>query len=334
MAGRLALLIIFCHALLQVGCSKPKATVFKDERLSQEESVKFCLLGDLGMDTAFQDAIANALKREDCDRIVLLGDLVYSSGIKSPDDPELDEKFLKFYSPFLDDDPDLRFLLVLGNHDHQGNPAAWKALYREEERFFFPHYYYFVDYGGLCVVALDTSFYFYKEQLAEAGEQTRWLTGLQPRLKECDVKVAVSHHPFKGGGYPGSKDWKGAEGGLRVFLDTYVIGNFDLHVAGHVHVLEDDGKDEGTRMLISGTGGENRGPGKSGFVVLTWWPSNPKRIGYRLRVVDTQPNVFSEDLQEETEFVDWPDPIEKVRLTEGFVESVRTWLRALFRKVI
>ncbi len=334
MVGRYLLFIILSPIIILSGCSGPKATVFKDERLSQEESVKFCLLGDLGMDSEFQASIAEALKRENCDRIVLLGDLVYSEGIKSTADPELEAKFLKFYQPFLDEDPNLLFLLLLGNHDHQGTPAAWKALYREDERFFFPHYYYFIDYGGLCLVALDTSFYYYKEKLPEAVEQTRWLTGLQSRLKECDVKIAVSHHPFKGGGYPGSKDWKGAEGGLKTFLDTYVIGSFDLHIAGHVHVLEDDGKDQGTRMLISGTGGENRGPGKSGFVVLTWSPGNPKRIGYRLQEVDTQVNVFSENPQQQTEYVDWTDNIEKSHLGEGYFESFSTWILALFRKML
>lgn len=320
------LLFILLLPLLQ-NCSKPGATVFKDDRLSQEDQIKICFLGDVGQGTEFQSTIAEALKKEECHRIAFLGDLVYPKGISSTADPELEEKFLKYYRSLFDDNPNLITLLMLGNHDHQGKPGAWRNLYKEDERFFFPNYYYFIDYGGLCLVALDTSLYFYQEQLTEAAEQTQWLTKLQPRLKECDVKVAMSHHPFKGGGYSGSKDWKGAEGTLKTFLDTYVIGNFDIHIAGHVHVLEDDGKDEGTRMLISGTGGENRGDGKSGYIVLTWNPGNPKRIGYRFRYVDTEVNVFNEDTPQEQEtHTEWDDFIPKTKLVDNIFVRFWNWL--------
>jgi hypothetical protein len=322
------LLFILLLPLLQ-NCSKPGATVFKDDRLSQEAQVKFCFVGDPGQGTEFQSTITEALIKEECHRIAFLGDLVYPKGISSTADPELEDKFLKYYRPLFDDNPNLITLLLLGNHDHQGKPGAWRNLYKEDERFFFPNYYYFIDYGGLCLVALDTSLYFYQEQLTEAAEQTQWLTKLQPRLKDCDVKVAMSHHPFKGGSYSGSKDWKGAEGTLKTFLDTYVIGNFDIHIAGHVHVLEDDGKDEGTRMLISGTGGENRGDGKSGYIVLTWNPENPKRIGYRLRYVDTEVNVFNEAIpQEQQVHSEWDDLIHKTKLEDNIFVRFWVWLNS------
>lgn len=308
-----------------VSCSKPKATVFKDTSLSQEELVKICLTGDVGQGTEFQEAIAKALDREKCHRIVILGDLVYPKGISDVDDPQLEDMFLKYYNPLLENNPDLIFLLMLGNHDHQGKPMAWRDLYKRDERYFFPYYFYFIDYGGLCLVTLDTSLYFYQEVLAEAAEQTKWLTELQPRLKQCDVKVALSHHPYKGGNYSGSKDWEGAQGSLKAFLDSYVIGNFDLHIAGHVHILEDDGKDEGTRMLISGTGGENRGTGKSGYIVLSWNPANPKRISYRLKEIDTAPYVYDENLPEEQQ-EDWDHIIPKTNLGENIFQKFIDWL--------
>ncbi len=314
--------IILLILLLIQACAKPKASVFEDKRLLQEDEVKFCFIGDVGQDTEHQKVMAEALERESCNRIFILGDLVYPKGISSVDDPELEEKFLKYYQPFLSRDPDLIVGLMLGNHDHQGKPSAWLDLARQKPEFFFPNYYYFIDYGGLCVVALDTSFYFYNDKVQEAAEQTSWLAKLEPRLKDCDVKVAMSHHPFKGGNYSGSKDWEGAQGGLKVFLDTYVIGKFDMHIAGHVHVLEDDGKDEGTRMLISGTGGENRGVGKSGFITMKWSPANPKRIGYNLRVVDLQPNVFNEaDPQQQEEHHEWKDAIDKSRVESNWIQK-------------
>lgn len=326
---RIQILVLLLILPFIQNCSKPKATVFEDKRLSQETIVKFCFVGDLGQGTDFQKTIAKALDREKCHRIFFLGDLVYPSGINSLDDPLLQDKFLSYYDPLFYDNPDLIIGLMLGNHDHQGKPSAWINLSKSDEKYFFPYYYYFIDYGGLCVVALDTSFYFYKEQLGEAAEQTLWLTKLEPRLKDCDVKVAMSHHPFKGGDYDGSKDWKGAEGSLKVFLDTYVIGKFDIHIAGHVHLLADDGRDEGTRMLLSGTGGENRGTGKSGFVVLNWEPSNPKRIGYRLVQVDTEVNVFSDNLIQEQQ-VDYPEEINKTHLRENSFKIIWNWFKSLF----
>lgn len=275
-------------------CSKPKATVFKDERLAQEAMVKFCLLGDLGRETEHQQVIADALEREKCHRIFFLGDLVYPKGITSADDPELERRFMTYYRPLVEEDPNLIINLVLGNHDHKEDPAAWRDVSKRNEAFFFPWYYYMIDYGGLCMVALDTSFYYYTAKVSEAAEQAVWLTELQPRLKDCDIKIALTHHPLKGGDYSGSMDWNGADGELKGFLETFIIGKFDMHITGHVHVLADDGKDDGTHMLISGTGGEVLGDGRAGYIVLRWEPQNPKRIGYSLRYVDTQVNVVDD----------------------------------------
>ena len=284
------------------------------------------------MASEHQKAIATALDREGCQRIFFLGDLIYPAGIQSVDDPLLESNFLQYYRPLLETNPDLIFGLVLGNHDHQGDPKTWIKLSQQDSSFFFPNYYYFVDYGGLCVVALDTSFYYYNERVAEALEQTSWLTKLESRLKRCDVKIAITHHPFKGGGYSGSKNWEGAQGALKTFLDTYVIGKFDINLAGHVHILQDDGKDEGTRMLISGTGGENRGEGVSGYVVLRWDPSNPKRVGYSLRHVDTLVNVFNEPQMQEDPHDHWDHQIRKVRVEAPWYEELGNYLKSYFKK--
>jgi 3',5'-cyclic AMP phosphodiesterase CpdA len=131
------------------------------------------------------------------------------------------------------------------------------------------------------------------------------MTELESRFKECDVIIALTHHPLKGGGYSGSADWNGSDGPLRAFLETYIIGKFDLHISGHVHILADDGKDEGTRLLISGTGGEVLGDGRAGFVVLRWEPKNPKRIGYYFRHIDTEVNVYNEGAHDQIEILDF-----------------------------
>jgi predicted phosphodiesterase len=280
--------------LLLTACAKPKATVFIDKRLAQEEHVKICFTGDMGFDTPHQQEIADALKREACHRIFLLGDLVYPKGIKSVYSSDFQKKFLNHYEPLLQNDPNLIIGLILGNHDHKGDPAAWKDVSKIHEGFFFPNYYYMIDYGGLCLVALDTSFYYYLSNVTEVPQQTAWIQSLRTRLKDCKVKVAMTHHPFKGRGLDAEDDWEGSSGALKFFLDSYVIGTFDIHVAGHVHVVADDGRDEGTRMLISGAGGEVRAENKPGYIVLNWEPGNPKKISYALKFIDVETLVVQE----------------------------------------
>lgn len=314
------LLLIFIFQ----SCGKPEATVFEDKRLSQEELVKICLTGDMGKDTPHQKEIAEAMEREGCQRIFMLGDLIYPSGISSASDPELEQKFLSYYQPLIDRNPDLIINLILGNHDHKKDPSVWKDVSKKYPGFFFPNYYYMVDYGGLCMVALDTSFYYYLDKVKEMAEQTAWMTQLQSRLKDCKVKVALTHHPLKGDYFP---DWKGADGALKAFLETYIIGKFDVHVAGHVHVVADDGKDEGTRLLISGAGGEVSGGRRPGYIVLTWEPSNPNRLGYLIREIDVDVNVYNAQMQEEQAVPDHTPVIKR-----DFVEP--GWLMRLLKPLI
>lgn len=323
------LIILTSSLFFLQNCSKPKGHVYEDTLLAEEEMVKFCLVGDLGRVTEHQQVIANALEAEECNRIFFLGDLVYPKGIESVDDPELERRFLDYYLPLLNRDPNLVINLVLGNHDHKKDPSAWKDISERYKGFFFPNYFYMVDYGGLCMVALDTSFYYYTEMVAEAFQQAKWLTQLDNKLKSCDVKVAITHHPLKGDGYSGSEDWNGSSGPLKAFLETYIIGKFDMHISGHVHILADDGEDEGTRLLISGTGGEVLGNEKPGYIVLRWEPSNPKRIGYRLREVDMEVSIVQEQELEEQR------PEEEVShiIERDYVEK-KSWLTRFLNNFI
>jgi hypothetical protein len=140
-----------------------------------------------------------------------------------------------------------------------------------------------VDFGNLCIVAFDTNFFVEKSYAPKAVKQTAWMTNLDKKLKQCDAKIAISHHPYKGNEFPGSKDWEGATGAMKIFFDTFIIGKMDMHIAGHVHALEEDGEDEGTTLLVSGAGGETRADASTpGFVVVTWEPGNSKKLTYRL----------------------------------------------------
>lgn len=315
-------LAFFCLIFIQ-SCGKVGERIFEDKSLMKEELVKICLTGDMGKDTKLQAEMAEALEGEGCHRMFFLGDLVYPSGIESIEDPELEDKFLSYYEPLLEKDPELIINLILGNHDHKKDPSAWKKISQKHERFFFPHYFYMMDYGGLCVVALDTSFYYYESKVKELSEQTNWMTRLQSRLKDCDVKVALTHHPLKGDQFP---DWEGAGGLLKLFLETYIIGKFDILASGHVHALINDGKDEGTRLLISGTGGEVTG-GNPGYIVLTWQPQNPKAIGYSFREIFVEPTEYQ--AQEDSDMGHAPI-IERTYVEGNIFTKFWGWLKSIF----
>lgn len=290
--------LIIVALLFLYSCGKTSSYVYKNDLHAGQDTLKFCFVGDLGKDTPAQQDVANALFDEQCDEIYFLGDLVYPSGIKNVNDEELQKKFLNYYEPLFNTASEFRINLVLGNHDYSGNPDAWEDVVKKYPGYFFPNNFYLVDYGGLCILAVDTN-YFVKLSLAtKAAAMINWLTLQQLNLKNCKAKIAVSHHPFKGGSLPSAKGkWEGSKGALKSFLDTYIIGKMDMHIAGHVHALEDDGVDEGTRMLISGAGGETRNNASTpGFIIVKWSRSKPKDLIYKIKRTP-KPNYTETELQ-------------------------------------
>jgi predicted phosphodiesterase len=261
-------------------CKPPAEHIYREQNLLTDRDMKFCLLGDLGMESDLQKVIADSLLEENCDSIFFLGDLIYPDGLKTVDDPGMRQQFLNYYDPLLENNPNLKIHIMLGNHDYAENRDVWRDLYKRNPRYFFPNYFYAMDYGGLCFVTLDTNFYVYKENLTEAFDQTTWLAQLGNDLKGCKYKVAMAHHPYFGGGHSGSEGWEGAEGAMKLFMETFINGKFDYFVAGHIHILQDEGTHDGTRHLISGTGGELSGDGDAGYVILHWNAKNgtPPRV--------------------------------------------------------
>ena len=62
--------------------------------------------------------------------------------------------------------------------------------------------------------------------------------------------MLITHYPYYS---PTGRDaWKG----LKLFYDKHVIGQFDVIMAGHEHLLSYDGVLKGTHNFISGSGGK------------------------------------------------------------------------------
>lgn len=273
-------LLPFLFVLLMCSCVSRRSTVFQKQ--VSDERIKLCLLGDLGLDTPIQKRVAESLLQEDCSRIYFLGDLIYPNGITDENDPQLEKKFLSYYRPLYEKNPNLQISLMLGNHDYAGSTDAWFDIARKNKNIFFPSYYYLEKFSGICMLVLDTNLYVYWQYTIAALKQLAWLEDIESELKECRMTVAMAHHPYNGHEF--QEGWEGATGMMKVFLDRWVIGQVDMYVAGHLHTLKDTGEKNGTRMLISGVGGEMTNEEEDpGYIVLTYSPSQPDKLLYTLR---------------------------------------------------
>ena len=215
--------------------------------INSNESDIYCFVGDAGEVNPTQAMVVEALANSDCSMVWHLGDIT-QLGVKSIDDPELQESFLTPFKPFLE--TEIPFYLTVGNHDYKGDPAVYLEVAKDYPSIYHPRNFYTKQFGKLCFFALDTTifdklYYFYKR-----GSQIRWLAEEVERMKDqCEFSIAVAHHPLFSSG-----DRDRANPQLAIFLENYVFGTFDIYITGHNHVLADEGDHKKTLQLISATG--------------------------------------------------------------------------------
>lgn len=245
-----SLLLLF----IITACSTPQVTY--QEKLPAKD-MTYCLLGDSGNALPSQFAVAHALQKENCDRIFILGDLIYPDGIKNPDDPDLDKKFISVYEPLSKTGNKPSFSLIMGNHDYRGSVSSWKKVAKKHPWIFFPASYYLQKLNDICFIGLDTNLYLRPWLLTQAFRQMKWLASLGSDLKDCRFTVALAHHP-----YLSPVGHRPAEGFLKHFYEDKIIGKVNVLITGHDHILADIGVHKGTQLFISGAGGQhNHRPG-------------------------------------------------------------------------
>lgn len=242
-----------------------------------EEDLKICVLGDTGKNSLVQKKVAHALSVEKCHTVHFLGDLVYPDGLTDASDARFESHFNHYYQDLH------KIYLVMGNHDYRGSVSAWKEISKKRKNIHFPSEYYLLRMNGLCLVHLDTNFYKLPLHFGKGLFQWLWLNRIEEVSDSCQVKVALTHHPFESRGHH-----HGPSSGLaRLFLWSEVIGTYDYLVSGHEHILSDEGVREGTRLLISGAGGIPDKGEKAGFLILHWNQSKNK-MNYEFRNVSTE----------------------------------------------
>lgn len=221
--------------------------VFSKEKIASQSST-FCFVGDTGHVTKVQKKVAKSLSISSCNVIWHTGDIIYPDGISSKKDPRFTTNFLEPFAEVFK--KNIPFFLTLGNHDYKKEPQAYIEIAKDNPLINYPNNYYFKDYNKLCFFALDTTIYDKLYLFYLRGKQSKWLKMKKEDSKDsCKLSVVVAHHPLFSSG-----DRKEATPQLARFLSKEVFGAFDLYVAGHNHVLADEGERQGTRQLISGTG--------------------------------------------------------------------------------
>lgn len=234
-----------------------------------EGKTHFCVVGDTGNGSRFQYRVARAMEKSGCERLVILGDVIYESGIDSSGDYQLEEKFNAPYRNFDS------ITIVLGNHDYRGNPGAWKEIALRDKRIIHPSNFFVERVEKTCLFFLDTNF---DSDKTLFEKESQWIG---EELKTCEKSIAFTHHPYLNSGASHGH----ATGLQKKFFEESILGKFLFIFSGHEHVMKDEGLAKGTRQYVAGTGGKKARRQYPGFILFTLDPISPEESEVRMRIL-------------------------------------------------
>lgn len=271
---------------------------------------KICFIGDTGTGTPEQYLVAKILPKH-CDQVRIVGDVIYPSGIKSPQDPQLEKKFFKPYEYFLKKKNSL--FIVMGNHDYRQAVTPWIEVANNQKGLFFPNEFYLEVWPEICFLALDTEPFDAWLKNETKKLQIKWLPHITPFIeKKCSGKKLVGwgHHPYLSSGMHG----EAMEGEFKSFMDKWIIGKVDSYIAGHDHHLAYEGKTQKTHHFVSGGGSQNRmvldenSPQKYssnglGFLQLSF--NKKAQLTYRFIALRETPDPQKKEKKSFTDHIEW-----------------------------
>ncbi len=223
---------------------------------TNNEKLIFFLLGDFGFAGNPQTEVANLMEQR-CQEhkkvhgIITLGDNIYPSGVKNPNDPLLDKLIKEPYKkPCLKKIP---FYPSLGNHDYKGNISAQIEYSQKNPQWQMPHRFYTVTFGDFfklivfdstwkdfCLNPLTCSLDFLLNEIK--NNHHHWL-------------FVSSHHPLSSASKKTEDNYTGNDF-TSFLIRNLVCTKVDGWLAGHSHHLEQRKlKSCRTAFFISGAGG-------------------------------------------------------------------------------
>ena len=217
------------------------SVIFSVSTVNAETSkrVRFIAVGDTGTGDIRQYQVAKAMKdkcdKDGCDFVIILGDNIYNSGVKSVDDPQFITKFEKPYK-----DLDLKFYMTLGNHDYRGNVQAEIDYTKKSKKWTMPGTTYNFNYANVDFFSIDTN-----------NPTDKQISRLQRDIDRSTGKwkVAFGHHPRYTNGV-----YKNATGKLADLTDKTLCGKADIYLSGHEHTKQHLKSVCGVEHLVIGTG--------------------------------------------------------------------------------
>ncbi|MEM6291483.1 MAG: metallophosphoesterase [Myxococcota bacterium] len=234
-------------ALLLLGCRPTIAEPPPEQRLVVDrpaETVSFAVIGDFGLDSPEEAAVATLVHGWSPDVVLTLGDNNYPNGASSTIDANIGKHYASFIAPYRGDfgpgGDENRFFPTLGNHDWRTWNIAPYLDYFElpgNER-----YYDFV-WGPVHFFALDSDS---SEPDGTEADSTQ-ATWLRKTLAASTAawRVVYMHHP------PHSS---GDHGSTRRMQWPFARWGADVIMAGHDHHYERIERDDAL-YIVNGLGG-------------------------------------------------------------------------------
>ncbi len=208
-------------------------------------TMEFVLMADTGSGEPAQFVVADAIEKHckassTCQAIFIAGDIIYDNGVSSINDPQFQTKFEQPYAQI-----DLPFYISYGNHDYLGCKECYIDYTAISKKWKMPSTYYVQEFGK------DVAFFVIDSENFDE-EQQQWLTS-NLAASTASHKIVVGHQPIET--YEMTKleeSWNG-----KAELEKIICHQAEMYVAGHAHILEDNGGigDCPVRQLVVGGGG-------------------------------------------------------------------------------
>jgi hypothetical protein len=256
---------IFFSAALALGA---RANFVRAEDIAADGGHQFLMIGDYGVGTKDQIAVAKAMQdyaadlKFTPDGLFLVGDNFYGAFPEGLDSPRWKTEFEDMYPAKAFPGP---CWAILGNHDYDNEPVtkvkAELAYHdaRPGTRWTMPAKWYRFEWPAkdpvMTCLMLDSNYKNSVDQLKpeERAAQLQWLKAELAKPRTTPWLVAMGHHPLYNNGHHGDRKDLIAEWG-PLFQDHGV----DFYFCGHDHDLqhiEFEGKR--TSFVLSGAGGQS-----------------------------------------------------------------------------
>lgn len=253
---------------------------------SGSSSLRVLVTGDAGTGEKPQYAVTDAARKlhaaKPFDIALGLGDNIYETGPKGPDDKQFNSKF-ELPNAGLD----FPWLMTLGNHDNTAifpGDGGWLLrgndevdYHKRSRRWYMPERYYSASLGvvDFFVVDLNPLAAYIPPVLSPEWNahgtymtaQAKWLDKALS-ASSAPWKIVCSHHPYVSNGSHGpAGDYDGLPAPLngieaKKFIEAHIAGRANFLFSGHDHsqqVFENVSGLKGTRQVVSGAAAKSTG---------------------------------------------------------------------------